>query len=90
MTVVLNRNKAQASADFAFGQTLPADQPMELELKVRMPSRETYLQNKHEQLIKVKSLRYALDEMVDHIKEATAGEFGPLAIFSTDKKPQTS
>jgi hypothetical protein len=49
---------------------------MELELKVRMPSRENYLYNKHEQLVKVKSLRYALDEMVDHIHEATAGEFG--------------
>ena len=47
-----------------------------MELKVRVPSRETYLNNKHEQLVKVKTLRYALDEMVDHIHEATAGEFG--------------
>jgi hypothetical protein len=70
------RTKTQAEALVAFGQTLPPEQPLEMELKIRMPSRENYLYQKHEQLVKVKSLRYALDEMVDHIEEAMAGEFG--------------
>ena len=55
----------------------------------RMPSREDFFRTKHQQQTRLKGLRYALDEMVDHINDATAGEFGSFSIFEMDnKKPK--
>jgi hypothetical protein len=50
----------------------------------RMPSREDFFRTKHKEQTRLRGLKLAMDEMVDHINEATAGEFGSFSIFEMD------
>ncbi len=70
----LNGRKKQQLAMQAFGYTIP--QEHSLELNIQVPSREAYMNAKNEEFIRMTSLKEALEEMNDHIIEATAGEFG--------------
>ena len=74
-----------ASAATIFGAHNPQEVRGEADLlSQKMPSRDVFNRNSHRQSTKIRGLRNALDEMVDHINDATAGEFGSFSLFEMD------